>query len=291
MNESTAYLIGMVLGNGEIHLSNTQTVVSVELPHKKLEADITNVPTTTYVSASLLDIQRILMPIIPAHIKTTHTDKRHIMSFTLPTTHPLITEIRHAVQYGMHHRDMRMHPDIFKWTTDEKRELLKGIADTTGYIRRSNQSHGKHGQHRVYIEIPDNWGLVIDIANLLKDLDIPVDTIDFGHPNIRDGHLTYYNRGKPNAWHKEHQIKVWATEFERIGFNIIHKNDALGYYAAEMKTLYPKKNTHAFYWQRRQNKKVKLSHPEENSTRLPINIRGKHFDSWQELAKELGYHG
>jgi hypothetical protein len=291
MNEAIAYLIGMVLGNGEIHLSDTQAVVSIELPHKNLKADITSMSTTTYVSASLLDIQRILTPILAVPITTTHTNTKHIMSFRLPATHPLITELRHSVQYGMHHRDMRMHPDLFKCTKDEKRELLKGIADTTGYIRRSNQAFGVYGHHRVYIEIPGNWELVIDIANMLKDLDIPVQTIDFGHPNIRDGNLTYYNRGQASAWNKEHQIKIWAPEFLSVGFNIIHKNDALGYYAAEMQSLYPKKDTHVFYWQNPRKRKPKLSHPEEHSKELPLYLRGKHFDSWQELAEELGYHG
>lgn len=31
--------------------------------------------------------------------------------------------------------------------------------------------------------------MVIDIANMLKDIDVPVQTIDFGHPNFRDGKL------------------------------------------------------------------------------------------------------
>ena len=30
-------------------------------------------------------------------------------------------------------------------------------------------------------------------------------------------------------------------------------------------------------------------HPMENDDSLPEKIRGKHFDSWTQLAKELGY--
>lgn len=54
---------------------------------------------------------------------------------------------------------------------------------------------------------------MIDVANLLKSLDIPVQTIDFGHPNFRDPKLKKYNEGKPNYWKKELQIKIWANEF------------------------------------------------------------------------------
>jgi len=34
--------------------------------------------------------------------------------------------------------------------------------------------------------------------------------------------------------------------------------------------------------------KKKQNHPEENSSKLPLNVR-KHFDSWKDMAKELGY--
>lgn len=43
--------------------------------------------------------------------------------------------------------------------------------------------------HRVYFEIPQNWELVTDFCNLLKSVDIPVQNIDWGHPNMRDGNL------------------------------------------------------------------------------------------------------
>lgn len=77
---------------------------------------------------------------------------------------------------------------------------MKGIADVTGYIRKSNIAFGQDGAHRVYIEIPGNWYMVIDIANMLKAIDVLVQTIDFGHPNFRGGKLVKYNEGKPNFW-------------------------------------------------------------------------------------------
>ena len=104
----------------------------------------------------------------------------------------------------------------------------------TGYIRKSNIAFGHDGWHRVYIEIPGNWQFVIDIANMLKKLDIPVQTIDFGHPNFRDSNLKKYEQGKPNYWKKEHQVKIWANEFLPIGFNILHKRRALERYAEEL---------------------------------------------------------
>lgn len=185
---------------------------------------------------------------------------------------------------------MTMNSELFSMTTDEKKELLRGIADVTGYIRRSNMAYGVEGFHRVYIEIPGNWQMVIDISNMLKDLDIPVQTIDFGHPNFRDSNLKMYNLGKPYYWKKEHQVKICANEFLPIGFNILHKQKALEKYSEELLEYLDENKTHKFYWEkpirRRENKPI---HPMENDVSLPAAIRGKHYDSWTDLAKDLGY--
>ena len=76
-------------------------------------------------------------------------------------------ELMRLIGNGTHHSTMRMNPELFGITADEKKALLKGIADVTGYIRKSNIAFGQEGAHRVYIEIPGNWYMVIDIANML----------------------------------------------------------------------------------------------------------------------------
>ena len=98
-----------------------------------------------------------------------------------------------------------------------------------------------------------------------------------------------YNEGKPNYWKKEHQIKIFANEFLPIGFNIKHKQEALEKYAEELLEFIDSEKTHKFYWDKSIRRKNKPSHPAENDASLPIEIRGKHFDSWQDLAGILGY--
>lgn len=190
---------------------------------------------------------------------------------------------------GRHHSTMKMNPELFSITIDEKKALLRGIADVTGYIRKSNIAYGQDGAHRVYIEIPGNWYMVIDVANMLKDVDVPVQTIDFGHPNFRDAKLVKYNQGKPNFWKKEHQVKIFANEFLPVGFNIKHKQDALERYAEELLEFIDPVKTHKFYWEKNIRRSNKPIHPGENDPSLPDEIRGKHFDSWTDLAGLLGY--
>ncbi|WP_296013725.1 hypothetical protein [uncultured Treponema sp.] len=288
MNIEMAYLLGMILGNGEVQQNSSETKITIDIPHKNLYTDdMKNI--AIYVKASLFDIQAILEPLIGQHFIQSETKRSTKITFSKPNSEYVMREILRLIGSGTHHSTMKMNEELFAITTDEKKALLRGIADVTGYIRKSNIAFGQEGAHRVYIEIPGNWYMVIDIANMLKTVDIPVQTIDFGHPNFRDSNLDKYNEGKPNYWKKEHQIKIFANEFLPIGFNIKHKQEALEKYAEELLEFIDPEKTHKFYWDKTIRRKNKPSHPSENDSSLPVEIRGKHFDSWQDLAGVLGY--
>ena len=47
--------------------------------------------------------------------------------------------------------------------------------------------------------------------------------------------------------------------------------------------------THKYYWETRIINKNKPMHPCENDTFIPPEIRGKHYNSWKSIAKDLGY--
>ena len=47
--------------------------------------------------------------------------------------------------------------------------------------------------------------------------------------------------------------------------------------------------THKFYWEKPIRRKIRPIHPHENDPSLPEEIRGKHFESWTDLARLLGY--
>jgi hypothetical protein len=46
---------------------------------------------------------------------------------------------------------------------------------------------------------------------------------------------------------------------------------------------------HRYYWELTQRIKEKPHHPGEDDDFIPEEIRGKHYDSWTEIAKDLGY--
>ena len=295
MNVEMAYLLGMICGNGEIQRTSVNTIISIDIPHKKLETEEIH-DVKLYVKASIADIRNIIEPLIGAGLTFIQNASSTILSFVKPNTDYLIREINRFVGNAVSHNDISIHSDIFSCTLDERKEFLKGFADVTGYIRRSNAYFNEY-EHRVYLEIPNNWQMVIDICNLLKSVDIPVQSIDWAHPNMRDGNLKKYNAGEINFWKKEHQIKIWANEFIIIGFGIIHKQQALEMFSDELIVAYIginknlQKKTHKYYWEsKRKSNKIKPIHPSENDELIPLKIRGKHFDSWVEIAKELGYY-
>lgn len=289
MNGQMAYLIGMILGNGEIQRDNTSTTITIDIPYKKLQDD-SNLDVSIYVAASLVDIRSNIEPLIGRELVVTQGNHSTKLSFTKHNEDYTIREIYRFIGNGIHHRNMTMNTELFNISVDEKKELLRGIADVTGYIRKSNIAFGQIGAHRVYIEIPGNWQMVIDIANMLKDLNIPVQTIDFGHPNFRDSNMKKYNEGKQNYWKKEHQLKIYANVFMPVGFNIKHKQKALETYTQELLENINIDSTHKFYWEKAVRTKNKPTHPAENDMSLPECIRGKHYEAWQDLAKDLGYY-
>ena len=52
MNIEMAYLLGMISGNGEIQRTPTNTIVSIDIPHKKLQTDEIH-DVMLYVKASI----------------------------------------------------------------------------------------------------------------------------------------------------------------------------------------------------------------------------------------------
>lgn len=289
-----AYLLGMIVGKGYKIPGVEETEYRIEIPHKLMR--IEGMETAISVKASLLDIKQRLDPLIDTNIDvTTHTKNNTMISFRLKNASYLARELNRMLTFH-NYKDFRIPDEIFSASRDIKLEFLRGLSDVTGHIRDANKAFGDPASHRVYIEIPDNWFLVIDICNLLKDVDTPVQTIDWGHPNFRDPKLRDYRKGKKFVWKREHQIKIYADVFETIGFNIDHKKRALAKFANENRKNWNRKNKsieeshHKFYWERPvRAKKDRPYHPMVNDKSIPAPIRGKNFNSWTEIAAILGY--
>ncbi|MDR3243513.1 MAG: hypothetical protein LBT79_02060 [Elusimicrobiota bacterium] len=293
MNNEMAYLLGMICGNGTIRRGNNETNISIEIPHKKQLTE-SGQDVLIYVKASIADIINILTPLIGTDINFSQAKSVTALSFSKRNEDLLIRELLRLVGNFVSHENIRIHQEVFNYSDDMKKQFLRGFADVTGYITRSGAYIIAY-MHRVYLEVPHNWHLVVDICNLLKTINIPVQNIDWAHPNMRDGNLRKYNEGYVNFWKKEHQVKIFANEFLPISFSVEHKREALHHLSDELKEglLNAGKNiektTHKFYWDKRENNRIKRHHPAETDISIPSNIRGNHYNSWKDIAKDLGY--
>lgn len=155
MNIEMAYMIGMILGNGEIQQNATETTVTIDIPYKNLYTDDLK-DVAVYVKASIVDIRAIVEPLIGHVLNITESPHSTKMSFTKPNEEYVVREMLRLIGGGRHHSTMKMNSELFSITMDQKKALLRGIADVTGYIRKSNIAFGQDGAHRVYIEIPGN---------------------------------------------------------------------------------------------------------------------------------------
>ena len=162
------------------------------------------------------------------------------------------------------------------------KEFIRGFADVSANIRRSNRDI--NGLHRVYFDILNsNWKLPVQICNLLQEkLKIPVSEIIWGHPNLRDPKAKKLSGEN----FREHQLRVYAHEFIKIGFYIEHKQNILSMLAEENKNnKYYREGKFCLGYGR---KRKKAKHPQENSSKLPRYIRGKHFDAYWQICAVCG---
>ena len=176
MNNEMAYLLGMVTGNGEVQRGISETTIVVEIPHKKMETEFQK-DVRIYVKASITDIRSVVEPLLGTSLHFTQNQKVSILSFRKSNEEYLMRELLRYIGGATSSDNARIDPEVFNFTLDERKQFIKGFADVTGYIRRSNYAFYEP-QYRVYFEIPQNWYLVTDFANLLRSIDVPVQNID-----------------------------------------------------------------------------------------------------------------
>jgi len=274
-----SYLLGLITGRGEIQSTNDVKKIVIDFQYKALVSK-----AITKVFDQKLHIQTSLDPIIyrlqnlGINTRKNVTDTNISVTLTWDTddiSWMFIKFLINGMRFNYH--DFAVPEPIFETTDDNKREFSRGLCDVTAYVRKSNNDQA--GKNRVYIEISNrNWYLPTQICQLLQSLNVPVQYIGWGHPNIRGGNGT--------SWAKEHQLKFYAEDFQSIGFYITHKNEALEELAEYNKENFD--NVQSLCEGTITRLKTKLPHNCETHEKLPPEINGQHFDGFKQICKCLG---
>ncbi len=177
-------------------------------------------------------------------------------------------------------------------TKEAKIEFVNGLLDTSGFANAGGwlNRDGKngHGRMRVYYQIVRNWHLPVEIDNFMRSqFNLPIHTIDWGHPNIRDGNLNDFYETNPTSWGREHQIKFFPEYYGDFKFRISSKQSMFDELKAHNLGVKFDNIDDWFPPSKITNGKLKAYHPGENDLRIPESAR-RHFDAFWQINLAMG---
>lgn len=281
LTEDIAYFLGLVVGRGIIIKGPEINKLIIEFPFKNLEAQgITKrYDTQMHLSKSLDKIVNRLRKLGFNIRKESDAENKTVSLIIEWYCEDISWQLLNYLLDREHtdYHSFRIPRSLFDADREKQKEFLRGYFDVTGYIRTSNARFGQKNQQRVYLEVDHkNWFLVLDLYHLFYKVGVPIESIDFGHPNFRDPEFK-----KPAGfWAKEHQIKIFANRFLPIGSYLTHKEEVL-------KELAAINRSDLGEGEKTIRVREKPKNPEENSEKLPEFLRGKHFNHYTELLTYL----
>lgn len=287
LDEDVAYFLGLIVARGEIVEGRIATSILTTFPYRNLEVEGISKSYKNPVELSL-GLDRILNRIagLGANVRKETQEKAVQLVIESKKRSLFMRVLTMFLGKEKSYLEFHIPKQIFDADRSIQKEFMRGYSDLAGSARLSNQFID--GRHRIYVDILNsNWHLPVELCHLLQDkLNVPVQTIDWGHPNIRDGNLEEYKAGRTHAWAREHQLKVFAEDFAPIGFYMRHKSEILKELAEYNKRKYSR--TSKFCSPPKRISEKKPHHPAENDEALPHNIRGKHFDSYRQVCEASG---
>lgn len=186
----------------------------------------------------------------------------------------------------------RIPSEIYKTDNNSKIEFVNGFLDAAGFFNSggwlNREGKNGNGRMRAYLQIVRNWDMPVLICNFLKnEMKLPIHTIDWGHPNIRDSGMQDYYNSNPLSWSREHQVKFFPEYYSIFKLRIKHKQDMFNELIQHNKKVIfensddcepPKPITKA---------NLKSYHFGENDPRIPVKAR-KHYDAYWQVCHDLG---
>jgi hypothetical protein len=289
IDEDVAYFIGLIVARGEISEQGGVKRISIEFPFRNLEVEGVErkIVQKDKILLSLDNVISRINELADVNVRKIESEHSvHLVLETLKNT-MFLRNVKMLLKGKSSYYEFEIPEQIFEAEESVKKEFIRGFADVAGSARWANRN--RWGKCRVYLDVlnnPSNWHLPVQICHLLQDhLGIPVDVIQWGHPNTRDPSMKEYKAGRKDAWAREHQIKIFADDFEKIGFYMKHKQEILEELAEYNRRKGFEK---ADFCKPPKKAKNKPKHPSENSEKLPKEIRGKHYDSYWQICADLG---
>jgi hypothetical protein len=287
IDEDVAYLLGMIYARGRFSEEARLKTLEIEIEFKSLEAEglKTIFNQKDQIILSINRIRDRINELLDVDIRT-KTSENSILMYAHFTKNSMAWRNLRLLTGGQHSfHEFKLPSYFFQNSRDIKSEFIRGFCDLAGYIRKSNADQA--GVHRIYIQISNtNWVLPVQICKILQtDFNIPVQSILWGHPNLREPNRvdvpsTY------SGWAREHQIRVYAQNFV-IGFGFDYKQKILREFA-DFNRKIRKRKIALCYPGKKSGSGRKPKHPCQESELLPVQLRGRHFNGFREICKAMG---
>jgi hypothetical protein len=288
LDPDVAYLLGMLVARGTIIDREGNKKIEISFPARNLFAPgITkSFDQKKHIRQAAYGIKERLEELMEAKGRVSGLERETNISLTFIFGSRNMTwrNVRYLLSERTSQYDFQVPENIFRSPTDIKKEFVRGVADCAGFIRQSNNYMG--GKRRVYLEINNrNWLVPVQICRLLQvDLSVPVQLIQWGHPNVR---MPNDPDNPSTVWAKEHQVKIFAESYLSIGFHSQYKQAILEEFADDDKEI--KGSIRPC----NPNPKIRRIKPKEThigelSEILPASLRGKHFDAYWQICTQLG---
>jgi hypothetical protein len=246
------------------------------------------------IDATSSSVNEIIGPLIcenlGATFSTMQNDASTLLIIDFKLDSPYWIALTEHFGNSFHFHAGRIPTVVKSATPDNQAEFVNGLLDTAGFCNAGGwvprKGQNSDIRQRFYFQIVKNWPLVVDIDNFMrKYFQTPIQTIDWGHPNIRDGNLTEALAGKTSAYAREHQIKIYPEYLNKFEFRISSKkamfqellnHNIEGNFTNAEDWFPPKRIT-----------TLRSHHPDEDNPRLPPEVR-RHFDASWQLNLALG---
>lgn len=283
LDADVAYLLGLITARGQILEQPGDYRFIIEFPGAAMTVQgvQTAFDQPTEIKLGLLEISNRLRNLLETDIDipTSTESGDHILVISFRRRNMIWRNLRLILGAASHFGSFQV-PEVIRSVdtpTEYVREYLRGFADVAGNVRLANRY--VDGRNRVRLDIlnyKDNWQLPVQLCHLLQErLEVPVQLITWGHPNLgRD--------------FREHQLNIFAIPFLKIGFTFRHKQKVLEELAAQDAQNFPK----AVYLPCPGERRISRTKPEDtresDSSRLPADLVGKHFDAYWQICRALG---
>jgi len=318
MDKELAYLIGLMCGRGHISNKDMKIVIefahknkvaygiayckkcgnlatnnkddeSEELTCKVCKSKVPKSVKKVYEQrdSTISSINKSVIPFLQNNFKINYdivgNDHMTLLILDFNKENNLFKKICFLFNFKTGFDSFEIPEELFKSDRLSKIEFINGLMDTAGFFNSGSwlirEGENGFGVMRGYFQIVRNWKLPVQICDFLyNEFSLTLQTIDWGHPNMRDQANIY-------AWGREHQVKFFPENYSIFKPKMKHKEEMFNELINHNKKV--KFNKEEIFSISHINKgQIKPFHPAENDSRLPKEFKGEHFDaSWQIALK------